>query len=67
MVEVDEERKKLEAEVDYLQEHEPESEFLLELYERLDEMDVDKAEATAARILKGLGFTKEIGQILSQL
>jgi len=60
VVEVDEERKKLEAEVDYLQEHEPESEFLLELYERLDDMDVDKAEATAARILKGLGFTKDM-------
>jgi len=60
VVEVDEERKKLEAEVDYLQAHDPESEFLLELYERLDELDVDKAEATAARILKGLGFTKEM-------
>ena len=36
----------------------PENERLLQIYERLDDLDVDKAEVKAARILKGLGFTK---------
>lgn len=34
-----------------------ECEKLLELYERLEELDADKAEARASRILHGLGFT----------
>lgn len=29
----------------------------MELYERLEELDADKAEARASRILHGLGFT----------
>ena len=31
--------------------------MLLDIYERLDELDADKAEARAANILHGLGFT----------
>ena len=58
VMDVGEERLKLEKEVDILQETDPESEYLLDLYERLDDLDVDKAEATASRILKGLGFNK---------
>lgn len=34
-----------------------ECEKLLELYERLEELDADKAERRASRILHGLGFT----------
>lgn len=34
-----------------------ECEKLMELYERLEELDADKAEARASRILHGLGFT----------
>lgn len=34
-----------------------ECEKLLELYERLEELDADKAEMRASRILHGLGFT----------
>lgn len=29
----------------------------MELYERLEELDADKAEVRASRILNGLGFT----------
>lgn len=60
VMDVGEQRLKLEKEADILQETDPESEYLLELYERLDDLDVDKAEATASRILRGLGFTKEM-------
>ncbi|CAF3364876.1 unnamed protein product [Rotaria socialis] len=35
-------------------------ELLLEIYERLDDLDADKAEARAGRILHGLGFTKKM-------
>lgn len=62
VMDVGEERLKLEKEVDILQETDPESGYLLDLYERLDDLDVDKAEATASRILKGLGFTKAMQQ-----
>jgi ABC-type multidrug transport system ATPase subunit len=34
-----------------------ECEKLMELYERLEELDADKAEMRASRILHGLGFT----------
>lgn len=34
-----------------------ECEKLMELYERLEELDADKAEVRASRILHGLGFT----------
>lgn len=30
----------------------------MDIYERLDEMDADKAEMKAANLLHGLGFTK---------
>jgi len=60
VMEVDDERKKLEAQAQALEETDPENEFLLEIYERLDDLDVDKAEVTASRILKGLGFTHEM-------
>jgi ATP-binding cassette, subfamily F, member 2 len=33
---------------------------LLDIYERLDEMDADKAEVKAAEILHGLGFTPQM-------
>jgi len=62
VMEVDDERATLEAQVDHLQEMDPESPFLMDLYERLEELDVDKAEATASRILCGLGFTKAMQQ-----
>jgi len=60
VMDVDVERKRLEKEADHLQEIDPESEYLIDLYARLDELDVEKAEATASRILKGLGFTNEM-------
>lgn len=34
-----------------------ECEKLMEIYERLEELDADKAEVRASRILFGLGFT----------
>ena len=34
----------------------------MDIYERLEEMESDKAEVNAARILHGLGFTKEMQQ-----
>merc|ERR1711981_120566 len=58
VMEVDSERKVLEAQADVLQETDPESPFLMDIYERLDDLDADKAEGTASRILTGLGFTK---------
>jgi ATPase subunit of ABC transporter with duplicated ATPase domains len=33
---------------------------LLDIYDRLDEMDADKAEVKAAEILHGLGFTPQM-------
>lgn len=33
---------------------------LLDIYDRLEEMDVDKAEVKAAEILTGLGFTRQM-------
>ena len=57
-MEVDEERFRLEQEAEDLINEDPENERLHQVYERLDDLDADKAEAKAARILKGLGFNK---------
>lgn len=62
VIEVDTERLRLEKEAEMLaakgdlESHER----LMDVYERLDDMDADKAEAKAAYILHGLGFTKEM-------
>jgi len=55
--EVDKERTMLEEEAATMMVDDPENERLLQIYERLDDLDVDKAEVKAARILMGLGFT----------
>merc|ERR1711981_275042 len=60
VMDVAEERKILEAQVEILEETDPVSEILFDLYERLDNMGADKAEAQASRILRGLGFTKDM-------
>ena len=39
-----------------------ECEKLMELYERLEELDADKAEMRASRILHGLGFSTAMQQ-----
>ncbi len=39
-----------------------ECEKLMEIYERLEELDADKAEVRASRILFGLGFTPAMQQ-----
>eukprot|EP00055_Hartaetosiga_balthica_P004793 m.13103 g.13103 ORF g.13103 m.13103 type:complete len:593 (-) comp4109_c0_seq1:238-2016(-) len=58
VLEVDEERKRLEAEADWLIEHDmADSDRLTDVHDRLDAMDSSRAEATAGRILHGLGFT----------
>ncbi|CAI9727682.1 ATP-binding cassette sub-family F member 2-like [Octopus vulgaris] len=62
VIEVDTERLRLEKEAetlaaaDDLESHDR----LLDVYERLDYMDADKADARAGYILHGLGFTKEM-------
>jgi ATP-binding cassette subfamily F protein 2 len=45
---------------DYLEKQGPDSPALQSLYERLDELDADTAEARAAEILHGLGFSAEM-------
>lgn len=64
VMEVDAERLKLEklAEELITREDDESQEQLMDVYERLDEMSADLAEAKAARILHGLGFTKEMQQ-----
>ncbi|XP_073237050.1 ATP-binding cassette sub-family F member 2-like [Porites lutea] len=58
VMEVDEERMRLEAEAAELTKLGDEgSERLLDVFERLDELDADKAETRGAEILSGLGFT----------
>ncbi|KAJ8336902.1 hypothetical protein SKAU_G00381220 [Synaphobranchus kaupii] len=57
VMEVDEERIKLEKEAERLAHEDSECEKLMELYERLEELDADKAEVRASRILHGLGFS----------
>ncbi|CAH8486669.1 unnamed protein product [Schistosoma margrebowiei] len=62
VMEVDEERVRLEQEAAQLAlDDDPEThERLLEVYQRLDHLDADKAEAKAAELLHGLGFTAEM-------
>lgn len=64
VMEVDEERIKLEKLAEELAhcEDDDAQEQLLDVYERLDDMSADTAEARAAHILHGLGFTKEMQQ-----
>ncbi|XP_065052590.1 ATP-binding cassette sub-family F member 2-like [Rhopilema esculentum] len=60
VMEVNEERLRLEKEAEELAHYGddgPEHERLLEVYERLEELDSSSAEVTAARLLHGLGFT----------
>nr|XP_060638791.1 ATP-binding cassette sub-family F member 2 [Anolis sagrei ordinatus] len=57
VMEVDTERAMLEREAERLAHEDAECEKLLELYERLEELDADKAEMRASRILHGLGFS----------
>ncbi|EGD76175.1 ABC transporter [Salpingoeca rosetta] len=57
VMDVDEQRTRLEAEAEWLIENEMgDSDRLVDVYERLDEIDADRAKARAARILHGLGF-----------
>lgn len=62
VMEVDEERIKLEKLAEELasSEEDDAQEQLIDIYERLDDMAADCAEAKAARILHGLGFDKEM-------
>lgn len=62
VLEVDEELHKLEHEAEELGHCDDleSQELLNEIYERLEELGSDKAEARAARILHGLGFTAEM-------
>lgn len=57
VMEVDAERTMLEKEAERLAHEDAECEKLMELYERLEELDAAKAEVRASRILHGLGFT----------
>lgn len=60
VMEVDEERLKLEKLAEDLatREDDESQDQLMDVYERLDDMSADQAEAKAARLLHGLGFTK---------
>lgn len=62
VMEVDEERLKLEKLAEELatREDDESQDQLMDVYERLDDMAADQAEAKAARLLHGLGFTKEM-------
>lgn len=64
VMEVDEERIKLEklAEELAMSEDDSDQEQLIDIYERLDDMSADLAEVKAARILHGLGFDKNMQQ-----
>ncbi|XP_063768193.1 ATP-binding cassette, sub-family F, member 2b [Eleginops maclovinus] len=62
VMEVDEQRIMLEKEAERLASEDSECEKLMELYERLEELDAAKAEVRASRILHGLGFTPEMQQ-----
>lgn len=65
VMEVDEERILLEKQAEELAtlEDDDSQEQLMDIYERLDEMAADCAEARASRLLFGLGFDK--GKLLS--
>jgi len=59
--EVKEEMKRLEAQSEQILEEEgPDSELLLDIYNRLDQMDPSTFESRAAALLTGLGFTSEM-------
>ena len=59
MLQVDDERIRLEAEADELvKAGDSDSERLMDIYERLDDLDATMASTRAGRILHGLGFTK---------
>jgi ATP-binding cassette, subfamily F, member 2 len=60
VMEVDEERILLEKQAEELatMEDDESQEQLMDVYERLDEMAADQAEARASRLLFGLGFDK---------
>ncbi|XP_063546528.1 ATP-binding cassette sub-family F member 2 isoform X2 [Cydia strobilella] len=62
VMEVDEERVKLEKLAEELAhcEDDESQDQLMDVYERLDELSADTAQARAANILNGLGFTKEM-------
>lgn len=62
VMEVDEERIKLEKMAEELvaNEDDESQDQLMDIYERLDEMSADQAEAKAARLLFGLGFDKDM-------
>ncbi|KAF7260278.1 hypothetical protein EG68_02158 [Paragonimus skrjabini miyazakii] len=64
VMEVDLERQRLEKEASELalREDQESTERLMEVYERLEHLDADKAEAKAAMLLHGLGFTREMQQ-----
>uniref|UniRef100_A0A8D8QGC3 ATP-binding cassette sub-family F member 2 n=1 Tax=Cacopsylla melanoneura TaxID=428564 RepID=A0A8D8QGC3_9HEMI len=64
VMEVDEERVRLEKLAEQLVacEDDESQEQLMDIYDRLDEMSADTAEARAANILHGLGFNKEMQQ-----
>lgn len=53
-------REKLEKEAEELVLQNPEDDGLQLIYERLDELEVNTAESRAAKILHGLGFSKEM-------
>ncbi|XP_017492946.1 PREDICTED: ATP-binding cassette sub-family F member 2-like [Rhagoletis zephyria] len=60
VLDVDQERVRLEAQAEELAQYQDDAsqEQLMDIYERLDELEADKATAKASFILKGLGFTK---------
>merc|ERR1719431_869138 len=62
VMEADEERVKLEALAEELatQEDEESQEYLMQVYERLDDLGADTAEARAAHLLTGLQFTADM-------
>ncbi|XP_055354247.1 ATP-binding cassette sub-family F member 2-like [Paramacrobiotus metropolitanus] len=64
VMEVDEERMRLEKEAEELAHADPEASHdkLMDIYERLDELGAETAETRAAHILHGLGFTKQMQQ-----
>nr|CAB3219641.1 ATP-binding cassette sub-family F member 2 [Phallusia mammillata] len=62
VLECDDERHRLEEEAERIMQIDPDSDELMKIYERLDELGADTAEVQAARILHGLGFTGEMQQ-----
>ncbi|XP_067123843.1 ATP-binding cassette sub-family F member 2 [Centruroides vittatus] len=64
VLDVDQERIRLEKLAEELVQYDDEEsqEQLMDIYERLDDIGADKAEAKAAYILHGLGFSKEMQQ-----